>query len=800
MSKSSNKTNSALVSGGLRQIFTTSIVVCLVIYAVISLFSTFFNFSYYDSSISTLLYDLNFEEKTKEPFYIIYTYYEDVYIGAILGFLLGFFQFGFLSDKNACYTRLSFGIKRKALFFSNAFYPLICAIFIVIISKLLAVIVNIFVLGLHLNIIKMFILSVLATIIPIIFSFTVTVIANILTTRKIETILLTVSVTALPYAIFGLICNIFSITLYGYGNEPYAENEISNLLSKINPSDMLFDIGEFGYFSYGVTEKTSLGEEILWCIICICTCLGALLLTANFFEKRFKPENCGKKGASKLSLTLISFAASALVCVSIIEHTHPDYTYTVLESETRIIIALVLGTAAAIVLNLLVMLGKKKIKQGLLGAGISAGIIGLLIVIGLTGCFGFSTKIPDTEDIESIYVCTPFDDMYESAYNQYFQEAYSFSFITTAYKEDFDIIKNIHKSALKTKDLSETSIEYDIEYTLKNGDVISRYYYDVSEETAMESIKLWDTKAVKDYYKVKLNQGKPEETSEDAEILESRDDFYFNNQPVSSTDYLVIVSKDLTITDLSNPESEPPYEPPTEEIKFEIMAALYKDICNLSAEQWFMPKEQYGALIFDCTSKKQPGESPLFDDVFSDLNAVFYINSDMLNTVNLLKKYGYFQYFECKKEVEKAHIVTSDNLARWVQITYDTDSAEHIYNNTDVKHSTYYAINNYDKDNYLSSGCNYLDTLYADDITDYSDVLPDDYSVYYDSLPTSYLYNDYMYDNYCIVPPPTKDINNKAEAKKMVKNAFMAYNLGNSGEFIVVKFTDGSCTILAIPE
>ena len=57
MSKTLNKNNSPLVSGGLRQIFTTSIVVCLAIFAIVAVFSTFVSFSYYEET-STLFSDL----------------------------------------------------------------------------------------------------------------------------------------------------------------------------------------------------------------------------------------------------------------------------------------------------------------------------------------------------------------------------------------------------------------------------------------------------------------------------------------------------------------------------------------------------------------------------------------------------------------------------------------------------------------------------------------------------------------------------------------------------------------------
>lgn len=787
MNKSQNKTNSALGSGSLRQIFTTPVIVCLVIYAVISLALSLVYFSYYES-VSTLFYDLRNEANSTSPFYIIYTNYEDVYIGMILGFLLGFFQFRFLSDKNACYTKLSFGIKRKALFYNNAFYPLVCAVFIVFFTKLIAVIANIYYLGLHINIIKMFILSVLATILPIIFTFTVTVIANVLTTRKIETILLTGSVIAIPFALFSIISNIFSITLFGYGKDTYSYNEITNILSKINPAEMLYDMGEFDYFSYGIIEKTSFGGEILWCIICIVACFGALLWTAFFFEKRFKPENCGKKGVSKLSLILISFTASSLLSAAIIESTNPGYLYIVLEDETRIILALVAGSLAAIIINLLVMLGKKKVKQGLLGAGISVGVHVIVILIGLTGCFGFTTKVPDTEDISEISISVPFEDLNTNSFNHYFDEIYAFSSIYVTDTEDFEIIKNIHKSAVKTKDINETFIECYIEYTLKNGDTITRYYYDLSEETVNEYMKLWETKAVKDLYKVQLNQGTPEEPDEDSEEFNG---IAFEGRVISPTDYLIIASKDLTFTDLSHPTAEQTHKVPTEEIKLEIMAALYKDICNLSAEDWFKPEKQYGALIFDCASRSYDETTSIaFEDAYSEVNSVFYINSNMVNTITILKKYGYDKYFECTQEVEKAHLITAENLAQWVQ-SYSfndiTPSYKSVYD-APVKHNSYYTVNNFYREDYLIYGCEYVKELYTKDYKgDYTDQIPAEF------------YDDYD-EHLPIESPPIKEITNPSEIQRMIENGFMSYNIGSKGSFIVVRFVSGNCTILAIPE
>ena len=758
---SKNKTSSPLVSVSLRQVFSTPIIVCLVIFAIYSLLTQFIDIFYYDID-ETLFSNLQLEAKTTDPNYCILMPYESVYIGLALGFLLGFFQFGFLSDKNACYTRLSFGTKRKAIFYSNAFYPLACTFFIIVVSKLLSVIVNVYYLGLHSNIIKMFFLSVLSSFIPIIFSFTVTTVANILTTRKIETALLTVSVIVLPFLLSALIRNIFTITLFGYGDDAYSFNEIYTLLEKLNPVEMIINIGDFDYFCYGITEEIAFGGEFAWCIFCICACIGAMLLTASFFEKRFMPENCGKKGVSKLSLTLISFTASVLVCLFILENTSSYYYYIDFQPPTKVILCVIFGTLSAILINLLTNLGKGKIKQGLAGAGFSILVQALIAVIGLTGCFGFSNKIPDAEDILEIRVLVPFDDMYEISSNYYFTDGSSYSYLDITDPQDFDIVREIHQSALNTRGVNETNVACDIEYVLKDKSTIKRYYYYVSEETAAKSIKLWDTKAVKEHYKVKLNQGEPETITVDSEIIKNS---YLYNPcvPISTKDYITIVSKDNRMTELSPQDNISEKFIPTEDIKLEIMSALYKDICTLSAEEWFMPEKQYGALVFDTGTRSSSNSSVLlFEDVFSEYNSVFYINSNMKNTVSVLEKYDYMHFFDCFKTIENAHIVTADNLAKWVQTNnYYTEASESIYENTSVKHGTYYTVNNPGKTSYLVNGCEYSTTSYDTFYDNYT--APYDYNTIYEGVYA----DDVIYEP--APPPPIKEITNTAEAKDIKK-------------------------------
>ena len=43
-------------------------------------------------------------------------------------------------------------------------------------------------------------------------------------------------------------------------------------------------------------------------------------------------------------------------------------------------------------------------------------------------------------------------------------------------------------------------------------------------------------------------------------------------------------------------------------------------------------------------------------------------------------------------------------------------------------------------------------------------------------------------------------ITDLAYAKNLVKNSYLAYNVGNHGRFLVVKFTDGTQAMLVVPE
>ena len=143
------------------------------------------------------------------------------------------------------------------------------------------------------------------------------------------------------------------------------------------------------------------------------------------------------------------------------------------------------------------------------------------------------------------------------------------------------------------------------------------------------------------------------------------------------------------------------------------------------------------------------------------------------------------RFFDCFLSIEKAHIVTAENLAGFIQAPNSVDTptdTENIYNEA-VKHGIYYTVNNSYRELYLILGCGYL-------------------SVYTDDVMLDYLGPDYSSDTMVsdrIEGPPHKEIT-PAEAKALRKKSFMAYNLGNSGEFLVIKYADGSCIILALPE
>ncbi len=829
MKKNNQKSFIPSVNVSLRHILSLPTIICLLIFAILLFHFTYFESIYDDAGgyYYTLIDCIQSEVNSIDPYYHFRLSYSDPLLPALCGMLLGMLQFSFLLNKKACLTHLSFAVKRGRFYLYRTLFPLLCAVWIISVLEISVVFFNTIYIGFHINLIKALFARLLLNILPLIFCFTVTVASHIFTSRKIEAITLQFSLIMLPTAIKKLVGTLFTATLFGHGDSIYScSSEIDDFFAKLDPIGYSIALEDsFNYIS--AKENITILPMVIGYIAIIILCIVALTLFGLYFSKRFKPEASGIKGKSKIALTIMSVSLPVMISASVLEILFYDlndgnvYDQSTTSLLFRVIVAVIIGAIACVIINLIVSLGIKNFICGLYGAAIIALLHLFIIITGFTGCFGFSSYIPEANDILYIDISLPFNDFCTNQENCFYKNNTP-NYLFVYNRSDFEIIRKIHKSVIDTKGKKETAVDCAVTYTLKSGKTVTRHFYNISEEAAYEYLNLWETDTVNYSYKYLLGQNTAEDTEKQRKYIEtafttdyyeslfdgvssfqSVYDYYYSGYynigtQVSFTDDIYIISKDNRVTDIGKTADKDTSRPPLAENIELITEALYKDICSLSAEEWFMPEKQLGILVF----------APYYNDDFEysaeniivNNNDVFYINSNMTNTLKVLDKLGYSKHFECTKKIENAHLVDVNHMAHWMEgylyhemsLPYEEQYAQ------PVLHSTYFTQNNQEIYEYLDSGCNYYG-----DSTDYEIGQFESETIYFEPpLFGGFFANDYYEDSGSYsepLPPPKTDITDKAVAEDMLNNAYMSYNVGNNGDFLIIKYTDGSCNALIIP-
>ncbi len=790
MKKSKQSSNDILAGGSIRRLFTVPMIICIVIFALSLLSDIFFSSDayWYDGGASSLISMLKSEaldmtRKYYTPCYYLSIGYAAPVTEGIAGLLFAVLQFNFLLSKKSCYTQLSFAVGRRQLYFNKVFFPVMIAASITVAVKVLAAIFNAYYLGLNFNLVIGLIVNIFTTFAPFLEYYAIGVIGHMFTARKPEAYLLIASILTLPQAISGVLHNIFSHTLYGY--QYMSIFDVSSISSEIN------GYYEYSSDSFPVFEKLNLLPEFIYSTACILISVLALILCRIYFVNRFKAEQSGVRGKSRVALVLSCITLPLLLVNSygLFAEYLSDNSYPFVP---LFIVSLIFSAILSIIFCLVVTWSPKKIVYGATAAGIGIVLQLAVMVIGFTGGFGYATRVPEVEDIESVDITVPFGEMaYMNAENDFFYPGFSYGETITLTEEyEFEIARNIHKAVIDDRN-EDTGVYLEVYYTMKDGTTLSRTYSNVSKTAMEEYLNLWDTQEVKDYLGVMLNvldaKTLYESKKSDAytDITYSYD-YYFDKygyesdygyssyypSAISLSTETFIIAKDYTTTEI-NLFYQTTHEDDYKAFTKEIMEALYKDACSLSAKEWFEPEKELGAIAFD---NNFSGTA----NTLTKYGYVFYVNSNMTNTLKVLDKYGYTKYFATEKTVEKAHFADIEEVTRWLQSDYT-----YIYSEQEGN-STYFTQSNHYIAQYLND-CEYYNSYGNEDEWYY-----DDYDEY------SYL--DGLLGTEKVAFPQQEEITDLVAAQKMVDKAYMAYNVGNDGKFLVVKYTDGTCSMLVVPD
>ena len=809
------KSNQSLGKKGfnLPHVFTWQIVVLLVVYALV------------------LAYEMY--EMASWGSFVVY-YYEDTWnlsqVTFIAGLIVSLVQFRFLQVKNKCITTLSFGESRKSLFRKKFWFPLGAMVLMTIGFYVILLCINKD-LNKKINILAdEYFADMLIALLPLFVGYIVGAFARIMSGKTDETLAFGASLCAFPFALFMVVDGAFALSLKGYysiASEYYyisnytavKGHTITTILSLLDPlytlNSNVYGFGTENVYSGLWYEMPAfyIIKNLIWIFVLV----ALVFLIEKHFVKKFKAEFCDKSGKNKSVRTMYALTIGLGVVAFCLNGFYQDTlndAFTEI-SVSMMIAALIWALILTLILTALLYRKGTKLRYSLLGVAITVGISIVVYIISVTGCFGYSTYMPDSKNIKSVIISDSASLLpgYGSSYFYDNDETMNIE-ISFKTQEEIELVKDIHKYIIsdKNRDITET---FTIIYELENGELVYRTYPYLSEEACEKISTLWETQTIRDYYKVILNQD--EVLNSNSLKLEWRsweqafafngnskvvavnsfyEDYYYDcfdelydntnsSRTIASADSLVIYSKDDIATCITNEEI-------SSEAMERLKKALYEDYMNMSAQQHYEPKKQLGVIgLASCVAllEEERGwwdeeEDPLDIKKILDNNAYslcrFPITSDMVNTIKVLKDADAYKYFNSDLKISEAHIIDSQKLIKWM----NSDSVLASIMLTGLSSENRYMSglkfdwNDYAIYDYLRRGCCYLP------------VDPDEYE-----------YWDGEYES-LLTPISESDIEKitPEEAEKLREKAFMIYNAGNDCKFLVMKYSDGTANVLVLPD
>ena len=566
----------------------------------------------------------------------------DHYVMLFMGIIIGFYQFIFLHNKDYARALLVKGEKRKKIFKEKVILPIIALVVITLLIKSIALVENIKVFGVSSLLISNFIAHTLIIIVHAIFGFTVGATATILSGTIVEALTGALGIILLPKAILKIADVTASRFLHGYAS---FYGTCDETVTFIDPTRQILErTSDYSiiYKSTATTPTISIIHSVVWLLVSFVI----LFFLKKFFSKNYKFEKIGFINANKLLTTIICFSGSVIIAYYtfslLIDYSFGYYdlrnpfiesaisswdSIATYNTSIPLVVFLIFSLILCVIINLILTRKLKNFKNKLITPAIIVVVFLLTTIISATGCFGYTNRLPDSEEIESVDIYTPYiiaPTQYEilgtNTYSDGVLECKAPE-ITLSEKEDIEFLQKLHSSAIENEE-KETNDGLKIEYHLKDGSTIRRNYFYLSEETSEEVLKLWDTKEVKSNYELIL-LNKKYNNPVSAEELNHYYSNYFEGTPDC-----YITSKDGTRTALKNVLSAEEFS--------ELRKAIYKDISSMTSEQWFKPETSFGMLSFnDDEYSEDAMNKKMF--MFSGHQVLIPVTSETQNTVEFLK-------------------------------------------------------------------------------------------------------------------------------------------------------------------
>lgn len=658
----------------------------------------------------------------------------------ILGSIFALMAFKFIMRKKTVNVFLSIGIDRRTLYKNRVTASAVMIAVSIAIPVMIDAVMNIYFFAHAGYIIKYAFLLFAECFVYAFTGFSIMAIAMSLCTTIMESIFFGGAITCAPSAVVYFIDRVCADFLRGYNHSPaigfldfydpnyFQQPSLISYTSIINPlflgkaygasytnGDNLINfthhrIGtDTDYYDLFYSTKGYTGYEdvsfdyivpvIVWAVIS-----ALFIVLAKQLFIRIKAENAGVHGTKPFASKFFAVELALLAFAAVADAAHNrdgDVNSSANNVFAIAVSAVVMLICYFIILSICKRTVKHKAKE-LITPCVTVALVTVITVILATGGFGYSSYVPEADEIDKAIISASITDFaaseimeepYEDSYTENLFSLYRSEIAMGLFtdEEDLKALTQINKKLIEETDNMSGNGVY-VYYEMKNGKIVSRYYEQTDFDAAYSTLSLRDSKAVREELTYLLTGNAKEKPITDklknSKINESLFFSYCNEEHTADTiqkgNIIAINARGISTgkTIRNTPE---------------LRKALLDDLLNQTYEQRFRPSEQaIGGLFFelvethietaenyDETINYEPG-------YYSDYLGGYYIYPSMTNTVAYLKSTGEYELFKEKDEeivsisIEKCRNIRNTQIGDWGSdsfVTHQFIASQQLYDN-----------------------------------------------------------------------------------------------------------------------
>lgn len=629
----------------------------------------------------------------------------------LLGVLFALFSFKFIMRKKQVNVFLSSPVDRRTMYKNRVVASLLMMAGAIVIPVIADIIINACLVGHFGYVLRCGVLLFAECFIYTAAGFALMSLAMSFCTTVVESFFFCGAVAGVPTSVSYFIHSLCYTFLSGYNHKSlinfyydeafFAKPSLLHYTSLINPlilgkafgadyslSDNIIEFVHRGNEQYVVdsysvldgvaagVSNTNTGYEnmpfsyilplIVWAVISI----GILLIARKLFI-HIKAENAGVHGTRPAAAKLFAAEVMVVLFASLVGGFGITSRIIVISNNT---LNIVTGMVLVFIIYFIIMaICRRSIKPKLRELIVPVSVIavsGIMIAVLSTGGLGYSTYIPDVEDIDkaaittditNITTCEILSDPYSDSYkDNIFSSKDNSAIGPFTDKEDIEKFVEINKDIIAQEESSTITKGIYVCYELKNGRIVSRYYDIKSDDIAYKILSLRDSKAEREELEYLLC-GDSKNSPFDKKMENSNMDTYgfFANDSELNLEQLfkkgTVYAINCANINSGNKIKNTP----------ELRKALLDDLLSQTYEQRFKPEEAaIGGLLFSNYSDMDTDSYAEYNsDVYKTAREQgWYIYPSMVNTVNYLKSTGEYKLFEVQDEIESVSIASCKSI------------------------------------------------------------------------------------------------------------------------------------------